>query len=71
MLFWPIFGDFWCPVETVVTFSSNLSSFERNQKKLKNPKKIQNLKKIQKKSKKSRKSKKTSKKHQKNPKKIQ
>ena len=26
MLFWPIFGDFWCPVVTVVTFSSNLSN---------------------------------------------
>ena len=23
MLFWPIFGDFGCPVVTVVTFSSN------------------------------------------------
>ena len=33
MLFGPIFGDFWCPVVTVVTFSSNLSNFERNQKK--------------------------------------
>ena len=33
MLFWPIFGDFWCPVVTVVTFSSNLSNFERNPKK--------------------------------------
>ena len=32
MLFLPIFGDFWCPVETVVTFSSNLSNFERNKK---------------------------------------
>ena len=40
MLFWPIFGDFWCPVVTMVTFSSNLSNFERNnKKKLKNPKK--------------------------------
>ena len=25
MLFWPILGHFWCPVLTVVTFSSNLS----------------------------------------------
>ena len=24
ILFWPIFGNFWCPVVTVVTFSSNL-----------------------------------------------
>ena len=24
MLFWPIFGNFWCPVVTLVTFSSNL-----------------------------------------------
>ena len=23
MLFWPIFGNFWCPVVTMVTFSSN------------------------------------------------
>ena len=40
MLFWPIFGNFWCPVVTVVLFSSNLSSFERNPPK-KNPIKIQ------------------------------
>ena len=33
MLFGPIFGSFWCPVVTLVTFSSNLSN-----------KKIQNLK---------------------------
>ena len=40
MLFWPIFGNLWCPVVTVVTFSSNLSNFERNTKKpQKNPKK--------------------------------
>ena len=52
MLFWPIFGDFWCPVVTVVTFSSYLSNFERNQtkkkKSQKNPKKSQKSKKIQK-----------------------
>ena len=24
LLFWPIFGNFWCPVVTMVTFSSNL-----------------------------------------------
>ena len=33
MLFWPNFGNFCCPVVTVVTFSSNLSNFERDQKK--------------------------------------
>ena len=38
MLFWPIFGNFWCPVVTIVTVSSNLSNFERNTKiKEKNP----------------------------------
>ena len=25
MLFWPILGHFWCPIVTLVTFSSNLS----------------------------------------------
>ena len=39
MLFWPIFGNFWCLVVTLVTFSSYLSNFERN------PKIRQNLKK--------------------------
>ena len=29
MLCWPIFGHFWCPVETLVTYSSNLSNFEK------------------------------------------
>ena len=38
MLFWPIFGNFWCLVVTLVTFGSNLSNFERYPKK---PKKIQ------------------------------
>ena len=38
LLFWPIFGNFWCIVVTLVTFSSNLSNFGRNPKK---PKKIQ------------------------------
>ena len=33
MLFRPIFGNFLCPVVTLVTFSSNLSNFERNPKK--------------------------------------
>ena len=48
MLFWPIFADFWCPVVTVVTFSSNLSNFGRNQKKKKNPKKSKKNQKIKK-----------------------
>ena len=30
-------GHFWCPVVTLVTFSSNISNFEKNKKK--NPKK--------------------------------
>ena len=34
MPFWPIFGNFWCPVVTLVTFSSNLSNFEKNTKNL-------------------------------------
>ena len=50
MLFWPIFGNFWCPVVTLVTFSSNFGNFERNPEK---NKKIQRkLKKIKKNSKK-------------------
>ena len=61
MLFWPIFGNFWCPVVTLVTFISNLSEFERNTKKPKNLKKIPKLKKkikkIKKKSKKLKKNK--------------
>ena len=32
MLFWLIFGNFWCPVVALVTFSSNLSNFEKNPK---------------------------------------
>ena len=56
MLFWPIFGNFWCLVVIVVTFSGNLSNFERNQKKTKKSKrkkrkkfkKIKKIKKIQK-----------------------
>ena len=48
MLFWLIFGDFWCPVETLITLSSNLSNFERNAKKLKYKKKITKFKKNQK-----------------------
>ena len=39
MLFWPIFGDFWCPVVPVVTFSSNLSNFERKKEEKKSQKK--------------------------------
>ena len=42
MLFWPIFGNFWCPVVTMVTFSSNRINFERIQK---NPKIQKNRKK--------------------------
>ena len=38
-LFWPIFGNYWGPVVTWVTFSNNLSNFERNPKKSKNAKK--------------------------------
>ena len=53
---WPIFDNFWCPVVTMVTFSSNLSNFERNQiktkKSKKNSKKSKNQK-IKKKIKKS------------------
>ena len=56
MLFWPIFGNFLCPVVTLVTFSSNLSNFERNPKK---------NEKIQKKSKKLQKNKKKYKKYKK------
>jgi hypothetical protein len=33
IMFWPIFGNLWCPVVTVVTFSSNLRNLEINQKK--------------------------------------
>ena len=45
MLFWLIFGNFWYPVVTLVTFSSNLSNFERNPPPKKNPRKIRKLKK--------------------------
>ena len=49
MLFWPIFGDFRCPVVTVVTFSSNLSNLKKKPKKKtkkskKNPKNSKNPK---------------------------
>ena len=30
MLFWPILGHFWCLVVNLVTFSSDLSDFEKN-----------------------------------------
>ena len=43
------FCNFWCPVETLVTFSSDHSNFEGNPKKPKNPKIIQKLKKKNKK----------------------
>ena len=50
MLFWPILGNFWCPVVALVTFSSNIRNFERNPKKTKNiqkqfKQKIKNFKK--------------------------
>ena len=51
MLFWTIFGNFWCPVVTLVTFSSNISNFEINTKKTKKnppPKKNSKFFKIQK-----------------------
>ena len=35
----PNFGNFWCPVVTLVTFSSNIGNFERNPKKTKKSKK--------------------------------
>ena len=41
MLFWPFSVNFWCPVVTLVTFSSGLSNFERNCKKTNKSKKIQ------------------------------
>ena len=43
MLFWPIFGNFLCPVVTLVTFSSYLSNFERNCKKTKKSKNFKNI----------------------------
>ena len=33
MLFWLIFGNFWCPVVALLPFSSNLSNFKKNPKK--------------------------------------
>ena len=62
ILFWPIFGIFWCPVVTLVTFSSNLGNLKKskknpkiskNFKKLKNLSKIPKIPKIKKKSKKN------------------
>ena len=44
MLFWPIYGDFWCPVVTVVT----LSGKPKNQKNIKNGQKIRKSWKISK-----------------------
>ena len=43
MLFWPIFDNFWGPLVTLVTFSSNISNFERNSKKPKKMQKFQNI----------------------------
>ena len=48
MLFWPIVGDFWCPVETLVNFSSKSYKFQKIQK----SKKVQTIQKMQKTSKK-------------------
>ena len=70
MLFWPIFGNFWCPVVTMVTFSSNLINFERNQKKTKNSRNNPTKKSKKFKNPKVQKSPKSSKKSKKNPKKI-
>ena len=36
MLSWQILGHFWCPVVTMVTFSSNLTNFKKNTKSPKN-----------------------------------
>ena len=33
--FLPVLGHFWCPVATLVTFSTNLSKFEKKKKKKK------------------------------------
>ena len=41
MLFWPIFGNFWCPVVTLAT----LKEIPKNKK---NPQKIEKFQKIQK-----------------------
>ena len=72
MLFWPIFGNFWCSVVTMVTFSSNLSNNNKKniQKISKIFLKISKNPKIQKTSQKS-KNPKNPKKTPKNPKKIQ
>ena len=32
MLFWPIFGHFWCSVVTLITFSSYLNGLKKNPK---------------------------------------
>ena len=72
MLFWPIFGNFWCSVVTMVTFSSNISNNNKKniQKISKIFLKISKNPKIQKTSQKS-KNPKNPKKTPKNPKKIQ
>ena len=48
MLFWPILDHFWCPVVTLITFSSRQEKFKENPKKSKNFKKSKNPKKSQK-----------------------
>ena len=35
MLFWPIFSNFWCPVVTMVKFSSNLINLKETKTKKK------------------------------------
>ena len=45
-LFWPFFGHFYSPVVTLVTFSNNLSNFEKNKKKSKSKSKSNKLKQI-------------------------
>ena len=48
ILFWPIFGIFWCPVVTLVTFSSNISNNNQKKKKIQKFQKIQKFKKVKK-----------------------
>ena len=48
MLFWPNLGHFWCPVVTLVNFSSYLNNIEKKIQKITTTKKTENPKKIQK-----------------------
>ena len=65
MLFWPIFGNFWCPLVTLVTFNSNKKNISQKFPKIKKILKSKTVQKIQTMLKKN------SKKIQKIPKKIQ